>query len=77
VKLVDIDPSRLQAGNYSYQVNDQNAFNINLSGGRAELGGSEQSIRTLGSAPNVEVLKTIKLSFPWRFCTFVQSWEGK
>ncbi len=60
---VDLDPTRLQAlGLTATQVNDQiRDFNINLPGGRAELGGSEQSIRTLGSAPNVEVLKNYQI----------------
>jgi multidrug efflux pump subunit AcrB len=47
------------------QVNDQiRAFNVNLPGGRGQLGGSEQSIRTLGSAPNVEVLKSYQILLP-------------
>ncbi len=60
---VDLDPSRLQAyGITATQVNDQiRAFNVNLPGGRSELGGSEQSIRTLGSAQNVEVLKSYQI----------------
>ncbi|HEY9635985.1 MAG TPA: efflux RND transporter permease subunit [Coleofasciculaceae cyanobacterium] len=61
---VDLDPSRLQAlGITATQVNDQiRAFNVNLPGGRGQLGGSEQTIRTLGSAPNVEVLKTYQIA---------------
>lgn len=60
---VDLDPTRLQAvGITATQVNDQiRTFNANLPGGRAELGGSEQTIRTLGSAPNVEVLKNYQV----------------
>src|SRR5919202_5045453 len=63
---VNLDPSRLQAlGITATQVNDQiRAFNVNLPGGRGELGGSEQSIRTLGSAPNVEVLKSYQILLP-------------
>lgn len=63
---VNLDPSRLQAlGITATQVNDQiRALNINLPGGRAEVGGSEQSIRTLGSAPSVEVLKTYQIVLP-------------
>ncbi len=63
---VDLDPSRLQAlGITATQVNDQiRAFNVNLPGGRGEVGGSEQSIRTLGSAPNVDVLKTYEIVLP-------------
>ncbi|MBD2125856.1 efflux RND transporter permease subunit [Microcoleus sp. ZQ-A2] len=63
---VNLDPSRLQAlGITATQVNDQiRAFNVNLPGGRTQLGGSEQSIRTLGSAPNVEVLKSYQILLP-------------
>ncbi|MCP2728843.1 efflux RND transporter permease subunit [Limnofasciculus baicalensis] len=63
---VDLDPSSLQAlGITATQVNDQiRAFNINLPGGRGEIGGSEQSIRTLGSAANVEVLKSYEITLP-------------
>ena len=63
---VNLEPSRLQAlGITATQVNDQiRAFNVNLPGGRGEVGGSEQSIRTLGSAPNVDVLKTYEIVLP-------------
>jgi len=63
---VDLNPSRLQAlGITATQVNDQiRALNVNLPGGRAEVGGSEQTIRTLGSAPNVEVLKNYQIVLP-------------
>jgi multidrug efflux pump subunit AcrB len=63
---VNLDPSRLQAlGITATQVNDQiRAFNVNLPGGRGEIGGSEQSIRTLGSAANVDVLKTYEIVLP-------------
>jgi hydrophobe/amphiphile efflux-1 (HAE1) family protein len=60
---VNLDPDRLQSlGITATQVNDQlRAFNINLPGGRAEIGGSEQSIRTLGSAQSVDVLKNYEI----------------
>ncbi len=60
---INLDPGRLQSlGITATQVNDQiRSLNINLPGGRTELGGSEQSIRTLGSAPNVNVLKTYEI----------------
>ncbi|BAZ00006.1 acriflavin resistance protein [Tolypothrix tenuis PCC 7101] len=63
---VNLDPNRLQSlGITATQVNDQiRALNINLPGGRAELGGSEQSIRTLGSAASVDVLKTYEIILP-------------
>lgn len=63
---IDLDPSRLQAYSITAtQVNDQiRQFNINLPGGRTNLGGSEQSIRTLGSAQSVEVLKSYQILLP-------------
>ena len=63
---VNLDPLRLQSlGITATQVNDQiRAFNVNLPGGRGEIGGSEQTIRTLGSAPNVDVLKTYEIVLP-------------
>ncbi len=63
---VDLAPDRLQAlGITATQVNDQiRTFNVNLPGGRAEVGGSEQSIRTLGSAANVEVLNNYQIVLP-------------
>jgi hydrophobe/amphiphile efflux-1 (HAE1) family protein len=56
---VDLDPSRLQAyGITATQVNEQiRNFNVNLPGGRSEIGGSEQNVRTLGSAKNIADLK--------------------
>lgn len=63
---IDLIPDRLQAiGITATQVNDQiRAFNANLPGGRAEVGGSEQSIRTLGSAPNVDALRNYQITLP-------------
>ncbi|ARV58838.1 ABC transporter permease [Nostocales cyanobacterium HT-58-2] len=63
---INLDPDRLQSlGITATQVNDQiRAFNINLPGGRAQVGGSEQSIRTLGSAASVEVLKNYEIVLP-------------
>ncbi|MBD2678117.1 MULTISPECIES: efflux RND transporter permease subunit [Nostoc] len=63
---VNLNPDRLQSlGITATQVNDQiRALNINLPGGRAEVGGSEQSIRTLGSAANVDILKTYEIILP-------------
>lgn len=63
---VDIAPDRLQAlGITATQVNEQiRNFNINLPGGRAEVGSSEQSIRTLGSAANVEELRNYQIVLP-------------
>lgn len=63
---VELNPDRLQAlGITATQVNDQiRAFNINLPGGRSEAGGSEKSIRTLGSAPTVEALQNYRIVLP-------------
>ncbi|MEM1369495.1 MAG: efflux RND transporter permease subunit [Cyanobacteria bacterium P01_H01_bin.15] len=56
---IDLDPQRLQAyGITATQVNDQvKDLNINLSGGRSEVGGTEQNVRTLGSAQTVSDLR--------------------
>ena len=63
---VNLDPSRLQAfGITATQVNDQiRNFNINLPGGRGTVGGSEQNIRTLGSAKTVEELTNYRIVLP-------------
>ncbi|ALF52112.1 ABC transporter permease [Nostoc piscinale CENA21] len=63
---INLDPDRLQSlGITATQVNDQiRALNINLPGGRAEVGGSEQAIRTLGSAASVNVLQTYEILLP-------------
>ena len=56
---VDLDPERLLAyGITATEIDNQiSQFNINLSGGRSEVGGREQSVRTLGSAKTVRDLK--------------------
>ena len=56
---VNLDPERLQAyGITATEIDDQIAqFNLNLSGGRSEVGGREQSVRTLGSAASVRELR--------------------
>jgi len=63
---VDLDPDRLQSlGITATQVNDQiRALNINLPGGRANVGNSEQTIRTLGSASSVEQLQHYPIVLP-------------
>jgi hydrophobe/amphiphile efflux-1 (HAE1) family protein len=63
---VNLNPDRLQALNITAtQVNDQvRAFNLNQPGGRGEVGGSEQTIRTLGSAPSVEALRDYQIALP-------------
>lgn len=49
---VELDPLRMQAqGVTASQINQQlRATNLNAAGGRAEIAGSEQSVRVLGSA---------------------------
>ncbi|MEO0835895.1 MAG: efflux RND transporter permease subunit [Cyanobacteria bacterium J06642_3] len=56
---VNLNPARLQAyGITATEIDNQIAqFNINLSGGRSEVGGREQSVRTLGSAKTVRDLR--------------------
>jgi multidrug efflux pump subunit AcrB len=55
---VELDPSRLQAlGITAVEVNEQlRALNLDAAGGRAEVGGGEQSIRVLGGAKSAEDL---------------------
>jgi multidrug efflux pump subunit AcrB len=49
---VELDPVRMQSqGVTASQINQQlRAINVNAAGGRAEIAGSEQSLRVLGSA---------------------------
>ena len=56
---VNLNPERLQAyGITATDIDEQIAqFNLNLSGGRSEVGGREQSVRTLGSAKTVRDLR--------------------
>ena len=63
---VNLNPKRLKAlGITATQVNDQiRALNINLPGGRSDVGGSERNIRTLGSAPTVEELQNYRILLP-------------
>jgi multidrug efflux pump subunit AcrB len=63
---LSLDPARMQAvGITAEQVNSQvRQYNVNLPGGKAELGGAEQSIRTLGTAPTVEQLRRLPILLP-------------
>ena len=63
---IELDSHRLQAyGITATQVNDQiRNLNLNLAGGRSELGGTEQNIRTLGSAKTVADLKNYPIILP-------------
>ncbi len=56
---IKLDPARLAAQGVSAAAvsNQLRASNINLPGGRGEIGGEEQAIRTMGSAPSVEQLR--------------------
>ena len=55
---VELDPARLQAlGLTAFEVNEQlRALNLDATGGRAEVGGGEQSIRVLGGAKSAAIL---------------------
>ena len=63
---VDLAPEQLNAlGITATQVNDQlRQFNINLPGGRSDISGIEQGIRTLGSADTVEALQRFQVVLP-------------
>ena len=61
---VVLDPAKLQAqGVTASQVNAQlRSINLNAAGGRAEIGGSEQSVRVLGNARNAFALSQMNIS---------------
>ncbi|WP_338665358.1 efflux RND transporter permease subunit [Pararoseomonas sp. SCSIO 73927] len=63
---VALRPDRLAAlGLTAGQVNEQlRALNVNLPGGRGNLGEGEQAIRTLGSAPSVAALRERPVILP-------------
>ncbi|HEY9678767.1 MAG TPA: efflux RND transporter permease subunit [Drouetiella sp.] len=63
---VNLDPVRLEAlGVTADMVNTQlRALNINLPGGRGTVGSAEESIRTLGSAPNIDTLRSTHIMLP-------------
>ncbi len=63
---VNLDPAQLNAlGITATQVNDQiRQFNINLPGGRSDISGLEQGIRTLGSADTVAALQSFQVVLP-------------
>ena len=64
--LIELSPERLESlGITATQVNDQiRALNANIPGGRSQVGGTEKSIRTLGSADTVEALKEYQIILP-------------
>ncbi|MFK8184904.1 MAG: efflux RND transporter permease subunit [Phormidesmis sp.] len=63
---IDLDPNQLNALDITAtQVNDQiRQFNVNLPGGRSDISGIEQGIRTLGSAETVESLQALDIVLP-------------
>jgi hydrophobe/amphiphile efflux-1 (HAE1) family protein len=63
---VDLDPARMQSfGLTAGEVNEQlRQINLNAAGGRAQVGGAEQSIRVLGAARNASQLSNVRLSMP-------------
>jgi hydrophobe/amphiphile efflux-1 (HAE1) family protein len=63
---INLNPDQLQAvGITATQVNEQiRNLNVNLPGGRADVGSSEETIRTLGSAASVEELNNYQIVLP-------------
>jgi len=61
---VELDPVRMQAqGVTATQINQQlRAININAAGGRAEIAGSEQTVRVVGSAVTAHDLGQTQIS---------------
>lgn len=61
-----LDPAALQAqGITAAQVNTQlRQTNLNATGGRAEVAGSEQSVRVLGNAPDAFALSQTQIAVP-------------
>ncbi|MDB5681616.1 MAG: transporter permease [Sphingomonas bacterium] len=61
---VKLDPAKLQSlGLTASQVNAQlRQVNLNASGGRAEIAGSEQAVRVLGNAANAYALSQTQIS---------------
>jgi HAE1 family hydrophobic/amphiphilic exporter-1 len=56
---IKLDPARLEAAGVTAAAVSQQlrASNVNLPGGRGEIGGEEQAIRTVGSARSIEALR--------------------
>jgi hydrophobe/amphiphile efflux-1 (HAE1) family protein len=63
---VTLDPDRLNAlGITAADVNRQlRATNVDLAGGKGEIGGQEQTIRTLGGVRRVEDLAATRIALP-------------
>lgn len=66
---IKLDPARLEAAGVTAAAvsNQLRASNINLPGGRGEIGGEEQAIRTVGSAASVEALRETLIPVGGRF----------
>jgi len=63
---VDLDPTRMESyGITAGEVNQQlRQVNLDAAGGRAQVGGSEQSIRVLGGARSALQLGDLRLTMP-------------
>ncbi len=63
---VDLDPGKMQSlGLTAAYVNSQlSAINSDSGAGKSEVGGTEQAIRTLGGARDLEALKDITIPLP-------------
>ncbi len=63
---VDLDPARMESfGLTAGEVSEQlRQINMNAAGGRAQVGGAEQSIRVLGAARDASQLGDVRLSLP-------------
>jgi multidrug efflux pump subunit AcrB len=63
---VDLDPARMESyGITAGEVNQQlRLVNVDAAGGRAQVGGSEQSIRVLGGAHSALQLGEVRLTMP-------------
>lgn len=63
---INLDPAKLEAVNLTAEaVNNQVRMrNVNLPGGRGEMGSAEQTIRTVGSARDIVDLRNLKIDLP-------------
>jgi multidrug efflux pump subunit AcrB len=63
---VDLDPGKMQSlGVTAAYINSQlSAINADSGAGKSTVGGTEQAIRTLGGARNLEALKDITIPLP-------------
>ncbi len=63
---VELDPTRLEAlGLTAEMVNSRiRTLNVDLPGGRGDIGSGEQSIRTLGSARTLEEFRAARIALP-------------